>query len=194
MLLTAEESTPQRDLVAGVPVARFGRGEIAEPGNDFDLLRIPLGVDEAAPIRRLAMIQQASTRSKQARHRGAVELNDAAALIPGWLLNAALRASPLAARLGLPTPAVSTIISNVPGPRFPLYLGPAELTDLHALGPIANGLGAFHVITSYRDLVTITVTSSSTVLPDAPAYAELLRTSFAQLSAAAALCSGTIAT
>lgn len=194
MLLTHGASTPTRDLVAGVPVARFGRGEIAEPGNDFDLLRIPLGINEAAPVRRLTTIQHASTRSKNAHRRGAVELNDVAALVPGWLLDAALKASPLVSRLGVPMPAVSTIISNVPGPRFPLYLGPAELVDLHALGPVANGLGVFHVITSYRDTVSIAVTSSATVLPDAPAYAELLLRSFDQLSAAAALTGGTIAT
>jgi diacylglycerol O-acyltransferase / wax synthase len=73
----------------------------------------------------------------------------------------------------------------VPGPRFPLYLGPAELVDLHALGPIAHGLSVFHMITSYRGQVNITVTSSPTVIGDASAYVELLRQSFAQLTAAA---------
>jgi hypothetical protein len=118
-------------------------------------------------------------------------LTDAAELLPGWLLRAAVQASPLAARLGVPVPAVSTLVSSVSGPRFPLYLGPAELTDLHALGPVANGLGVFHAVTSYRQNVTITVTSSPSVLRDAAAYATLLRSSFEQLSAAAGLSTGT---
>jgi hypothetical protein len=184
---------PPRDLVAGVPVVR-SRRDVAGLGNDFDLLRVPLGVDEAAPLRRLAAIQRASSRGREARRHGSAGLNDAAELVPGWLLDAALRASPLAARLGVPMPAVNTVVSNVAGPRFALHLGPAELIAVHALGPIANGLGVFHAITSYRADVTITVTSSPAVLPPAFDYASLLGISFDHLAAAAALSNGTLAT
>jgi diacylglycerol O-acyltransferase len=184
-LLSADGELPARDLVAGVPIVRTRR-EVAKAGNDFDLLRIPLGIGEASPQRRLAAIQRASSAGKQARKRGGAELNDAAEIVPGWVLNAALHATPAAARLRVPMPAVSTIVSNIAGPRFPLFLGPAELVGVHALGPIANGLGVFHAITSYRDTITLTVTSSPSVLEDPVAYAQHLRAAFGQLLALAA--------
>jgi diacylglycerol O-acyltransferase len=183
-LFSATGELPDRDLVAGVPIVRTRR-EGAKAGNDFDLLRIPLGIDQAAPQRRLEEIQRASSAGKQARKQGRAELNDAAEIVPGWVLNAALHATPAAARLGVPMPAVSTIVSNISGPRFPLFLGPAELVDVHAHGPIANGLGVFHAITSYRDTFTLTVTSSPSVLPDPHTYAIHLREAFAQLLALA---------
>jgi diacylglycerol O-acyltransferase len=189
MLLDRGADAHGVDLIAGVPIAR-GRHDAAESGNHFDLLRIPLCVGEAVPLRRLLAILHASSAAKQVHRRGSAELNDVAALVPGWLLAAALGVSPVIARWGVPMPAVTTMVSNVAGPRFPLYLGPAELIDLHALGPIANGLGVFHAITSYRKDVTITVTSSPSVLADAAGYATLLRSSFAQLSAAADLDAG----
>ncbi len=173
-----------RDLVAGVPISRRRPSE-ARRGNDFDLLRVPLAVREADPLERLRMVQRASAAGKRADRGTGAGLGDAAEVVPGWLLSAALRAAPAAERLGVPLPVVNTIVSNVAGPRHALYLGPAELVAVHALGPVANALSVFHAVTSYRDSVTLTVTTSPAVLRDVDGYVDLVRNAVADLLARA---------
>jgi diacylglycerol O-acyltransferase len=175
-------SLPDRDLVAAVPIVRR-RQATQTVGNDFDVLRVPLGVIEADARRRLADIQRRTASGKQQeRQPPAAELSDGAELVPGWMLNLAVHASPALARLGAPMPAVNTIVSNVAGPRIPLYLGGAELTKVHALGPVANGLGAFHAVTSYRNTITLTITSSPSIITDLRGYAALVADEFRRLT------------
>ena len=60
----------------------------------------------------------------------------------------------LAARLGLANrvdPVVNVIISNVPGPRQPLYLGRAKLDQYIPVSTIAEGMGLNITVHSYLD-------------------------------------------
>ena len=45
------------------------------------------------------------------------------------------------------------MISNVPGPDFPLYLGGAELQSGFPLGPVMDGMGVNVTIMSYRGVL-----------------------------------------
>jgi hypothetical protein len=47
-------------------------------------------------------------------------------------------------------PIANLVISNVPGPDFPLYLGGAELVAGFPLGPVMDGMGVNITIMSYR--------------------------------------------
>jgi diacylglycerol O-acyltransferase / wax synthase len=174
---------PERDLVAAVPIVRRRPTGVAT-GNDFDLMRVPLGVTEANVLRRLAKIQRVSAQAKeQVRPPQAAELSDGAEVLPGWILSLAVHASPALSRLGAPMPAVTTIVSNVAGPRFPLYLGGAELSAVHALGPVTNGLGVFHAVTAYRSQIMLTVTSSPSIIANLADYTAHIGEEFTRLLA-----------
>jgi hypothetical protein len=47
-------------------------------------------------------------------------------------------------------PIANLVISNVPGPDFPLYLAGAELQAMFPLGPVMDGMGVNITIMSYR--------------------------------------------
>jgi diacylglycerol O-acyltransferase len=50
-------------------------------------------------------------------------------------------------------PIANLVISNVPGPDFPLYLGGAELEAGFPLGPVMDGMGLNITIMSYRGVL-----------------------------------------
>ncbi|HEV3132534.1 MAG TPA: WS/DGAT domain-containing protein, partial [Acidimicrobiales bacterium] len=50
-------------------------------------------------------------------------------------------------------PIANLVISNVPGPDFPLYLGGAELSAGFPLGPVMDGMGVNITIMSYRGIL-----------------------------------------
>ena len=50
-------------------------------------------------------------------------------------------------------PIANLVISNVPGPDFPLYLGGAELKAGFPLGPVMEGMGLNITVMSYRGIL-----------------------------------------
>ena len=50
-------------------------------------------------------------------------------------------------------PIANLVISNVPGPDFPLYLAGAELVAGFPLGPVMDGMGVNITVMSYRGVL-----------------------------------------
>jgi hypothetical protein len=48
---------------------------------------------------------------------------------------------------------MNLIISNVPGPPFPLYVAGAEIQALYPMGPLLYGTGVNVTVFSYRDSI-----------------------------------------
>jgi hypothetical protein len=57
------------------------------------------------------------------------------------------------------------IISNVPGPDFPLYLASAEMVAGFPLGPVMDGLGVNITIMSYRGTLYWGIISCPETMP-----------------------------
>ncbi|HQQ75183.1 MAG TPA: WS/DGAT domain-containing protein, partial [Pseudomonadales bacterium] len=79
----------------------------------------------------------------------------------------------------------SSVISNVPGPPFPLYCSGAKLVQYHGVGLLTPGVGLFHLVMSYCGTVTISIVGDRNIMPDPSFYRECLEKSFNELKSAA---------
>lgn len=111
--------------------------------------RVHLGTAVADPIKRLALIhQQAARRTAPAPRLAELRELDAFTL------------------------------TQVPGPRVPLYLGGARMTYFSAILPIADGQGLAFAVTRYDGRIVISPTSCRELMPDPQAFTQCVRDVF----------------
>jgi diacylglycerol O-acyltransferase len=72
----------------------------------------------------------------------------------------------------------NTVVTNVPGPQVPLYMGGAKLVKSLGAGPCMDGLGLFHPVTSYNGEIAISFQACRELMPDPHFYEQCLRESF----------------
>jgi hypothetical protein len=80
---------------------------------------------------------------------------------------------------------ISTCISNVPGPGFPLYCAGAKMVDYYGLGVLTPGMGVFHLVFSYAGKVTLSVLADRDIMPDPEHYHDFLVDSYREMFSAA---------
>src|SRR5690606_8512824 len=83
-------------------------------------------------------------------------------------------------------PFHNLVISNVPGPPFPIYLAGAEVKAIFPLGPVMEGAGLNLTVMSYRGNVDFGFMVASDLVPDVWDMAGAVRPAFEELLAAAA--------
>jgi hypothetical protein len=66
----------------------------------------------------------------------------------------------------VPQPLMQTVTTNVPGPRFPLYLLGRAMVEIHPYVPIATNILTAIGIFSYLDQLNIGVTADLDAVPD----------------------------
>jgi len=81
---------------------------------------------------------------------------------------------------------ISTVISNVAGPNFPLYCSGARMVDYYGLGVLTPGIGIFHLVFSYSGRVTLSVLADREIMPKPELYHDCLVASYEELYAATA--------
>lgn len=81
-------------------------------------------------------------------------------------------------------PAINVMISNVPGPPFPLYLAGAELIRAYPMGQIIEGVGLNITVMSYRGSVDFGFMAAANLVPDVDRLAAAVEPAFAALLAA----------
>ncbi len=79
---------------------------------------------------------------------------------------------------------LNTIITNVPGPNFPLYHMGARMQSFAGVPPLIDGVGIAHAIYSYCGNVQLSVMSCDDMLPDPELYEEYLQESYQNLISA----------
>ena len=185
--LLAKGELPDDPLIAMAPISIRPESERGAAGNMVSGMFTTLGTDIADPLDRLVAVREGTHQSKEfANALGAQTLLEMADLMPGGLVGLGARTS---ARLSLANrlrPVFNTTVTNMPGPRHPLYMAGAKLVAMYGAGMITEGMGLIHPVMSYCGEITISFTSCREMLPDPAVYADCLQASFDELSAATA--------
>ncbi len=79
------------------------------------------------------------------------------------------------------------MVSNVPGPPFPLYFAGARITGMYPGSVIVEGMGLNITVLSYMDRIDIGLTSDPELVPDLWHMAELLPAALEELMQASGL-------
>jgi diacylglycerol O-acyltransferase len=183
--LTDKGELPETSLVAMAPISVRSKQDQKAGGNRVSAMLVTLGTNIADPLDRLAAVRESTHTAKQFNEAvDATTLSQYSQLVPGGL---AALAGRLSVELGLANridSLANTIVTNVPGPRQPLYFAGARLVALYGTVGPGDGMGIVHPVQSYCDDVIINVTSCRSMLPDPAAYADCVERSFSELVSA----------
>jgi len=118
------------------------------------------------PLERLRLIHEGTKGAKE-EHKAL-----GATTLQNWAEHATPNVFAAAARLytGMKLadrhrPVANLIVSNVPGPDFPLYLGGSQLLGMFPLGPVMDGFGLNVTIMSYQGVLYWGLASDARAVP-----------------------------
>ncbi|MFK7974674.1 MAG: wax ester/triacylglycerol synthase family O-acyltransferase [Halioglobus sp.] len=183
--LSAHSELPDASLAAMAPV-NIRSDKDKTGGNIVSTLTVRVCSDIEDAMERLKAVHEGTRNAKEYNNAiGAKAMTDYSQFIPSTLTAQGAR---LASRWGLVNrvkPTFNCVITNVPGPPIPLFSTGAQMVATYGTGPVTDGLGLFHVISSYCGQFMISATCDREMMPDPDFYKQCLLESFAESLAAA---------
>lgn len=184
--LLAHDALPPEPLLAQIPVSVRTEEQAGTYGNRVSVMIVPIPTDEPDPLMRVERARDAMSAAKHRHNAMPAELlQDAASFIPP-AINA--RAARVALQLGTRQrmrPLYNLVISNVPGPSFPLYLGGAQVEANYPVSVVTDGAGLNITVMSYRDSMDFGIVADREQVPDVWALIDALREDLEEIEAAA---------
>jgi WS/DGAT/MGAT family acyltransferase len=177
-LLTRGESVvPSTTLRAMVPVSVRSGSQGGALGNRVASLFVDLPVGEPRAVMRLHQVSYAMKGHKESGQAvGAEALVRLTGFAPPTIHSAAARlASGLTRRL------FNVVVTNVPGPQFPLYAAGAQMVDCYPVVPLAKGQAVTIGLTSYNGGVYYGMNCDRDSMPDVDVLASCIEESLAEL-------------
>jgi diacylglycerol O-acyltransferase / wax synthase len=167
---------PTDPLIAMVPVSIRSGTESDAYSNRVSVVLSSLHTDLADPLARLAAIHESTMSAKgMSKAVPADLLTDLAQFAPPAV---AARASRLVTRTSVMNrlnPPFNLVISNVPGPKVPLYTSGAQLEHYYPVSTIVEGQGMNITVQSYREALDFGVVTCRELVPDAWKLIDYLR-------------------
>jgi diacylglycerol O-acyltransferase / wax synthase len=170
-------------LKAMVPVSVRADAERGALGNRVAAMWAPLPVGLEDPLEVYASVHEAMKDLKESGQAvGAQALTQLADFAPPTIMSQA-------ARLQARQRYFNLVVTNVPGPQFPLYLLGRELRAIYPVVPLARNQALGIAIMSYNGRLGFGLLGDYDALPDIKDVAEALRAALAELAAAAGVAS-----
>lgn len=143
------DDLPDQPLLASVPVSMRPSGDDTV-GNKVGNMFVSLATDIDDPAERLRAINRSSQSAKEMREAMAAhQIMGVTETTPPGLLALAARMYTRRSLAKVMAPASNVVISNVPGPTFPLYVAGARLEKMYPMGPLLMGMSLNITVFSY---------------------------------------------
>jgi diacylglycerol O-acyltransferase len=174
--LVAQGEAPVR-LKAMVPVSMRGTNENGELGNQISFIFVDLPCDEPDPVRRLRNVSGSmSDRKRGGEPEGAGTMLKLLGYAPRTVQHAI-------SRMMASQRTFNITVSNIPGPREPLYMLGCELEEVYPVVPISDDHAVSIGLTTIKDRAFFGIYADSQSLPDADLLARGIGESIDELLA-----------
>jgi diacylglycerol O-acyltransferase len=177
LLTRGEKVRPTTVVRAMVPVSVRADAEKGELGNRVSSYFVDLPVGEGSAVMRLHQVSFAMRGHKES---GSAVGADALVQLTGF-------APPTIHALGARTASVMTrrlfnlVVTNVPGPQFPLYAAGARMLAMYPVVPLAKNQAVSVGLTSYDGGVFYGLNADRDAMPDVDVLAACIEESLAEL-------------
>jgi diacylglycerol O-acyltransferase / wax synthase len=152
--------TEGMELRALVPVSLRGSSDEGDLGNRIAAMRGPLPVYIADPLERLRAVRAAMGELKESKQAlGAEVLASMQNFAPPTILG-------VASRLNFSTRLFNCIVTNVPGPQFPLYVLGREMQTVFPIAFLPRDHALAVAIISYNGWLNFGLLGDYDALPD----------------------------
>ena len=177
LLTRGEPVVPTSTVRAMVPVSVRTETQQGELGNRVSSYFVDLPVGEPRPVMRLHQVSHAMKGLKDAGQSvGAEALVSLSGFAPPALHSAAARlASGLSRRL------FNVVVTNVPGPQFPLYANGAQMLECYPVVPLSKGQSVSVGLTSYNGGVYYGLNADRDAMPDVDVLGQCIAEALAEL-------------
>jgi diacylglycerol O-acyltransferase / wax synthase len=169
------------ELKAMVPVSVRADVERGALGNRVAAVFAPLPVWCQEPVARLDVVTEQMRSLKEGGQAvGAQTLTELSGFAPSTIMG---QASRLVSRQRF----FNVVVTNVPGPQFPLYLQSREMLDAFPMVPLVRNQGVGIALMSYNGRMNVGLVGDYDLMWDIDDLAQDVRDSLAELAEAAAV-------
>ena len=178
LLTRGEAVTPSTVVRAMVPVSvRHDEAGRSAPGNRVSSYFVDLPVGEGNPLVRLHQVAFAMRGHKESGQSvGAEALVQLSGFAPPTIHALGARVA-----AGMTRRVFNLVVTNVPGPQYPLYAAGARMLEMYPVVPLALGQAVSIGATSYDGAVFYGLNADRDALPDVDVLAQCLEESLAEL-------------
>lgn len=180
--LLDKDALPSKPLISMVPISKRNKDDNSGAGNHLSAMLVQLATDVEDPLERVEAIYENTNRNKT--YKGAMGAKSIASLgevVPYGIANQAAKIYSRYNLARLHKPAFNLVITNVPGPQFPIYIHGHKVHTIMGTAPIVDGMGLMIAVFSYDGRVTITTTSDEKSMPDLDVFSNYIRESANEL-------------
>jgi WS/DGAT/MGAT family acyltransferase len=164
------------DFRVSAPVSVRREEERGRLGNRVSswILQLPIG--ESDPLARLKAIHQETEELKESKQALGVQMMmEVAEWTPPVLLSLGAQAA---------SGPINSVVTNVPGPQFPLFMFGAKLLEMYPVVPLLQGMGLGIALFSYDGNVFWGFNADYNMVPDLEVFTKLIGRAFAELATA----------